>query len=648
MGVFFWNHALCTTILASMAWIKRRDFIKGLAATGAVALTGCGGTEFENQISGEPGGSTSGSGTVAPNIVLVLVDEMRYPVHFPAGVGTADEYIARFMPNLSRHLWQEGVKFSNYRVAAGACTPSRSVILTGLYTQQSWLLTTISGTGDDIPPSLPSEYPTYGSLLKANGYQTPYFGKFHVSADTPYESDQCPFEPENYLAPWGFDECVCPDPGGTQGQGNSADGLAIGDQEVADQAIDFFSTRRSDDPPFCATVSFVNPHDYQFFWGGTEPVTYAELFAQAGESPLIPYDTRIVSEANPPAQGFPDLPPNWESFQQLEANKPRSQAMFNEANQAIFGACSFDPASQDFVLEPSRVAGGQIFKGTAPYRYWKRGQDSYAQVLGMVDQQIGRVLDAIPDEVRANTVVVFTSDHGDYVGSHGFLAGKVGTVYEEALRVPLVVRDYTGRFATETGTYRQQLASSVDLLRLLVTLGYNGDTGWLQGELDQLYGERLDLLKIVASNQAPGRELAVYTTDEFVNRALNYNLSPTHIVGLVKGAQKLGIYNHWAPGSTRPVTLGRELEFYDLTTPAGAAEMESLPTDSRALELLELWETEVLPNEVRRQLPESLRQTQEATRQAYLNFVQVRDDIDLDLSRIREGIPFSLGIDRVP
>lgn len=596
---------------------------------------------------GAPASDGGGGGDpTRPNIIFMLVDEMRYPVHFPAGVDTPEQYLARFMPNLTRHLWRDGVKFSNYRVAAGACTPSRAAMLTGLYSHQTWLLTTITGTGNDLPPSLSPEYPTYGQLLKAAGYQTPYFGKFHVSADTPYENDQCPFNPENYLAPWGFDECVCPDPGGTQGQGNSADGLAVGDKEIADQAIDFLASRRADDVPFCATVSFVNPHDYQFFWGGTEPVEYEKLFEEANQSPVIPYDTRIVSESDPPAQGFPDLPSNWESFAELEANKPRSQAMFNEGNQAIWGACSFDRARTDFSLEPSRIAAGRVFKGVAPFAYWQRGQDSYAQVLGMVDEQIGRVLDSIPEQVRANTVVVFTSDHGDYVGSHGFLAGKVGTVYEEALRVPLIVRDYTGRYASETEVERTQLASSVDLLRLLVTLGYGGSTDWLRGDLADLYGNRLDLLNVVRSSAAAGRDAAIYTTDEFVARILNYNLSPTHIAGIIKGSQKLGIYNFWAPGSTQPVELGRELEFYDHATPDGALELESRPDDPRALELLELWEKQLLPNEVRKPLPESLRQVQEATRQTYLEFVSVRDDIDI--SRIRDAIPFSFGIDRLP
>ena len=640
--------------------MKRRDFIRTLVAGGAATLAGCGNSDFGNPISGQlpnPSGNPYPNGR-PPNIVFIMVDELRYPVHFPEGVDDADGYLARFMPNLHRHLWTDGVKFANYRVAAGACTPSRGVLLTGMYSQQSWLLTTITGggIGGDVPPSLSPEYPTYGSLLKEAGYDTPYFGKFHVSADAPYESDQCPTEPANYLAPWGFDDSVCPDPGGTQGQGAGANGLALGDSDVADQAVAYLGSKQAQDAPFCATVSFVNPHDYEFFWGGTEPTTYEDLFAQANQDPLIPYDTRIQVLNDPPPQaGFPDVPSNWESFQELQNNKPSSQAMFNESSQVIFSGCADNSGRTDFQCEPSLCLNGLLYKGTAPYSYWRRGQESYAQVLGMVDQQIGRVLEAIPEEVRADTVVVFTSDHGDYVGSHGFLNGKVGTVYEEALRVPLIVRDHTGRFAGETEVLRTQLTSSVDLLRLLVTLGYNGSDSWLEGELEALYGHRHDILSVVRSSLAPGRDFAVYTTDEFVQRVLNYNASPTHIAALIQGSLKLGIYNHWAPGTTRPVALGRELEFYDHSTAGGAAELDNQPGDPRVQELLALWENEILPNEVRRPLPESLREVQEATRQAYLEFVEIRDDIDVqaiiddfDINQVRELLPNGFGLDRVP
>ncbi|EUA42375.1 sulfatase family protein [Mycobacterium xenopi 4042] len=66
----------------------------------------------------------------------------------------------------------------------------------------------------------------------------------------------------------------------------------------------------------------------------------------------------------------------------------------------------------------------------------------YLWLQQQVDTQIGRVIDKLVahPEIDRNTVVVFTSDHGEYAGSHG-LRGKGAAAYEEAIRVPLYLRD---------------------------------------------------------------------------------------------------------------------------------------------------------------------------------------------------------------
>lgn len=634
--------------------MKRRDFVKGLAAIGATTLAGCGGTDFSQGDSGvAPGAGPwpdhgGGDGGPRPNILLVLVDEMRYPMHFPQGVENAEQYLQRFMPNLYKHLWRDGVKFANHQIAAGACTPSRSVMLTGLYSQQTWVITTIAQTNraGELPPSLSPEFPTYGSLLKQVGYETPYFGKFHVSSDLPYSSDGCATAPENYLEPWGFENYVCPDPAGTQGQGNSGDGLKLGDKEIAEAAVTYLSGRKPTDTPFCATVSFVNPHDYQFFWGGTEPQTYMDMFNDAAESPLVPYDTRISSEASPPPQGHPAVPPNWETFTELSANKPRCQVVFNEANQCIFGGVSFDPSSSGFELKPSLIAAGAIKKAVAPYSYWQRGLDSYAQLLQNVDGYIGQVMEALPEDVRSNTVVIFTSDHGDHVGSHGFVAGKMGTVYREPLQVPLVVRDYTGRFASEPQAVRHQLTSSVDLMRMLVTLGHSGSRRWLTGELAELYAQRHDLLSVVKSKAAAGRQYALYTTDEFVNRPLNFEAAPVHISGVISQRGKLGLYRFWRPRSTQALSVGQQLEYYDYTAPGGLLELNSQPQSAEAQALLQSWDSTLLPDEVRKPLPASLQSVAAAAQQQYVEFAEIK--LDVDPSQLRESLFHNLGLDGLP
>ena len=79
--------------------------------------------------------------TRRPNILLILVDEMRFPSVFPGGVSTPDQYLAQYMPNLF-HLWQHGVKFESYYGSGNACSPARATIKTGLYPHQQWLLAT--------------------------------------------------------------------------------------------------------------------------------------------------------------------------------------------------------------------------------------------------------------------------------------------------------------------------------------------------------------------------------------------------------------------------------------------------------------------------------------------------------------------------
>lgn len=131
-----------------------------------------------------------------PNILFVLVDELGFPTVFPEGIRTPGQYLKKYMPSLYKKLWKKGVKFGNYHTAANACTPSRGVIIIGLYSHQTWLMNTTLSTpcnADYCPattgtyppnprqPVLNETFPTYGKLLRRAGYQTPYVGKWHVS-----------------------------------------------------------------------------------------------------------------------------------------------------------------------------------------------------------------------------------------------------------------------------------------------------------------------------------------------------------------------------------------------------------------------------------------------------------------------------------
>src|ERR1041384_2130886 len=89
-----------------------------------------------------------------PNIVLITVDQMRFPMNFPkdTGINTPDDFISNYMPKLYQYLWNPGVKFTNYYTAASDCTAARATIHTGLYAYQTYSMLTLI-TYPENPPN---------------------------------------------------------------------------------------------------------------------------------------------------------------------------------------------------------------------------------------------------------------------------------------------------------------------------------------------------------------------------------------------------------------------------------------------------------------------------------------------------------------
>lgn len=345
-----------------------------------------------------------------------MVDEMRFPSAFPEGIHDAGGFLKEYMPNLYR-LWKRGVKFTNYHTAASACTPARGTIATGLYSQQTWVCCTLtSNPGDTQTPTpvLNPAFPTYGKLLREAGYQTPHIGKWHLSL---LDQKQAGLG----LEPYGFTGMVYPDPIGFNEQG------AVGDEpnyrndaDIADVASSWLKNNARSEKPWCLTVSFVNPHDKEFFWAGTEFLRYNALMRASDYDPLTYYSTAQGAGAppipafknvlgNPPAYGYSAVPPNWESVAQLAATKPSTQSLMRKIQDAVWGGVSDDPSSTEFTVEPYPKSLNQKLRhlnfgiGTAPFSYWSRSMDSYTQIQSIVDEKIGQVIDSLPEDVAENT-----------------------------------------------------------------------------------------------------------------------------------------------------------------------------------------------------------------------------------------------------
>ena len=576
-----------------------------------------------------------------PNILFVLVDEMRFPSVFPAGIKTAGDFLKTYMPRV-HSLWQKGVKFENYHTAACACTPARGTLLTGLYSQQTWLCCTLTGAPQattSVTPLLNDAFPTFGKLLREAGYHTPYIGKWHVSLKTSNE-------PGCGLEKYGFEGFVWPDTPGFNLQGTVGNHPYYpNDQEVSRTAVAWLKENSHSPEPWCLTVSYVNPHDKEFFWAGTEFKTYNDLFTNVatnpsgyapinyygetetgGGAPPVPWVLDVLKD--PPACGYSLLPPNWESAAQLAATKPSTHTLARTGQAAIWGGCTDDPQQTAFTIQPfpadrkTELAGINYGVGTSPFSYWARGLDCYTEAMRIVDERIGEVLEALPADVAENTVIIFASDHGEYAGAHGLLSGKMLTCYKEAFHVPLVVVDPSGRFAADTHRPRRGLVSSVDMLRFLVSLGHNGSQEWLttNSQYQELYGGRHDLLPMLKSADAPGRNYALLATDEVVPGWLNFNQAPTHILGVVTDLGKFATYSHWWPSTDTVRRISMETELYDYTTAAGRAETQNLSRSLVNTLAANVLLDQLLPNELRAPLPEELRAAQLKAKEWYLAY----------------------------
>jgi hypothetical protein len=124
------------------------------------------------------------SGYTSPNFLMIMVDQLRAPRWLPPGGQAA---LDSLLPNIT-YLRNHSHSFSNYFVAATACSPSRSTLLTGLYTQQTCIFQTQDGGG--CQPVLQTGFPNIATVLSQSASQVgggwiPYncfwIGKWHLS-----------------------------------------------------------------------------------------------------------------------------------------------------------------------------------------------------------------------------------------------------------------------------------------------------------------------------------------------------------------------------------------------------------------------------------------------------------------------------------
>jgi arylsulfatase A-like enzyme len=534
--------------------VDRRTFIKrgvaagGLLAGGALGIarladaTEDGGRPVPAQPAPTPPPPTRSK---QPNILVIVVDQLRYPVWFsPTADGTG------LPPNL-RRLRDGAVSFAGHYTAANDCTPARATLLTGLYTHQTGCM--ITG-GSTLDPG----FPTWGTMLREHGYDTRWYGKWHL---TRRDGKWGRLRGERALGRYGFGGGTFPSPNGAPGQGWHVDG------HIARQFVKWFAHERAEQP-WCTTVSFVNPHDIAWWYVWSERVL-AEASAR-----------RVVQS----------LPPNFETpGLMIQRNKPRVQRSLQET-----AATSFGPVP---------------FEGPEVLALWTEFLNLYAKLQREVDGHIGVVLDTLQKrpEVAANTVIVFTSDHGEYGGSHG-LRGKGAGAYEEAIRVPLLVKDNRGELAQAPATTRQQLTSSVDVAPLLLTIA-TGSNDWRSDARYEHIAGRADLAAILADPSAAGRPYVLHATDETVTEFAVEPYAadaPRHVIAMRTSEAKYATYSDWQPESIEFAATGQERELYDYSEDSGRLELRNAAGASALEAPLATALGHAVDDELRQALPDRL------------------------------------------
>jgi arylsulfatase A-like enzyme len=519
--------------------VDRRVFLRGgLAAGGAVAA----GLVTRRALRGPQALAAS---MRAPNILVIMVDQLRTPQWFQTASSVG------YMPNLA-DLRSGGVSFARHYTAANDCTPARGALLTGLYSHQTGCLVT---GGSTLSPL----FPTWGTMLREHGYTTAWFGKWHL---TSRDNRWTVARNGSALEQYGFSGGTYPSPDGAPGEGLRVDPL------IAAQFKAWYAKAPSK-RPWCATVSFVNPHDIAWWYRWTG---------------------QVPAEASAPGV-VGALPPNFETpYDLLRRRKPRLQFSLQQTAASGFGPVTYT--------------------GVDALRSWLPFMNLYLKLLGAVDVQVGAVMSSLASRplLASNTVVVFTSDHGEYASSHG-LRGKGAGVYEECIRVPLIVKDLRGRLVAAPATARSGLTSSVDVAPLLLTIA-TGSNAWRRDSHYAHLSGRHDVARMLTDPTAPGRGIVLHATDEILSEfaiepyAVN---APLHVVAIRTSAAKYAVYADWKSKTNTVKGSGQERELYDYSTRDGTLELDNRAGHSNLEHALDARLKSAIRSELREPVPTRLR-----------------------------------------
>ncbi len=351
-----------------------------------------------------------------PNILFIFSDDHAYQAISAYGGGLNKT------PNIDR-LAKEGMRFDRCLVPNSICGPSRATVLTGKYSHRNGFYNNTNSRFDGSQTTFPK-------LLQAAGYQTAIVGKWHlVSNPTGFDFWKILPGQGQYYNPVMIDN----------GRRSKLEGYVT--DLITETALDWLKNRRDPNKPFLLMCQHKAPHrDWEpalknlgLFEGKKfpEPKTLFDDYAGRGKAEHEQDMTiaRTMNERDLKLTVPPDL--NAEQRQAWEAY--------------------YEPRNKTF--RDGHLQGQELVR-------WKhqRYLHDYLACIASVDESVGKVLEYLKETgLDKNTIVVYSSDQGFYLGEHGWFDKR--WIFEESLRTPLLIR-WPG--IAKRGIVSKEIVSNLD------------------------------------------------------------------------------------------------------------------------------------------------------------------------------------------